>query len=247
MRSLLSAASAALLLLATPARAVDVVLSLDVGGCTGAVTGVVECAALDRVGTQVIARWALDVPTGLLGYDFEVRWDPAELSFVSAEQLLPDTGAAVPFVAAPFDPAESSAAAFVIPVPIPPPVTELLFEITFDLVSLVDDGEADVDWFPNGAGLAPSEVVLDNAAGAGIDLVTEATPACRNGLDDDDDDAIDFDGGLLALGYVAAPADPDCNGNPERRRETPSSGSCGVGPELPLLLLPLLAARRRAS
>jgi hypothetical protein len=73
-------------------------------------------------------------------------------------------------------------------------------------------------------------------------------PACSDGLDNDGDGRIDFDGGLLALGE----GDPDltepdggCNGNPDRASEVPYR-PCGLGAELPVVLGLLGWLRRRA-
>jgi len=72
-------------------------------------------------------------------------------------------------------------------------------------------------------------------------------PACGNGLDDDGDGGIDFDGGASHNGGapLAAP-DADCVGRPHRSRET--RDACGIGAELALLLpaLALLARPRRS-
>jgi hypothetical protein len=61
--------------------------------------------------------------------------------------------------------------------------------------------------------------------------------ACSDGLDNDNDGKIDFDGASLGL------PDPECaaaNGS----LESPASGGCGIGPELVPLLLGLGALRR---
>jgi hypothetical protein len=69
---------------------------------------------------------------------------------------------------------------------------------------------------------------------------------CSNGLDDDADDLVDFDGGASQNGGVAfADPDPNCKGpwdNTEKKR----TGGCGVGAEL-LVVLPLLAGLRRCK
>jgi hypothetical protein len=72
------------------------------------------------------------------------------------------------------------------------------------------------------------------------------SPQCQDGQDNDGDTLIDFDGGLSALGYVAADPDPNCP-NPYKNSETASSSTCGLGVELTLLLPPLmwLSPRRR--
>lgn len=64
--------------------------------------------------------------------------------------------------------------------------------------------------------------------------------ACSNGLDDDGDGDVDWDGG-----GVGAP-DAGCAGNPMRNDEKVNQGGCGLGVELALLFAALraLAARR---
>jgi hypothetical protein len=75
-------------------------------------------------------------------------------------------------------------------------------------------------------------------------------PACANGVDDDGDGAIDWDGDPQGLGAGPAPADDGCAGRPERDSESRARG-CGLGLELGAILPALLAlcarARRRAA
>lgn len=90
-----------------------------------------------------------------------------------------------------------------------------------------NDGDGLVD-YPNDPGcMLPADPVED--------------PACQDGSDNDGDGKVDFDGGLSALGYVAAEADPQC-GYGWQMRERPS---CGLGSELALLLPLLIWLRRR--
>lgn len=65
-------------------------------------------------------------------------------------------------------------------------------------------------------------------------------PQCQDGKDNDNDGQIDFDGGLSALGYVAAAPDAFCGDNPHQNRES----RCGLGFEL-ALILPALTYYRR--
>jgi hypothetical protein len=66
---------------------------------------------------------------------------------------------------------------------------------------------------------------------------------CQDGLDNDGDGALDFDGGLSALGSALAPPDPQCEARPwgiiERER------LCGLGHELVLVLVGWAWLRRR--
>lgn len=72
-----------------------------------------------------------------------------------------------------------------------------------------------------------------------IFTITVSPPACSDGIDNDGDGLIDWDGAGLG-----AP-DPQC-GQPWRDNERPnSSGGCGLGPEL-AFILPALAALRRS-
>jgi probable HAF family extracellular repeat protein len=64
---------------------------------------------------------------------------------------------------------------------------------------------------------------------------TPENPACDNGLDDDNDGKIDWDGG------PGGTPDPQCNGKAWLTKE---KSGCGLGAEL-ALLLPLLARMRR--
>ncbi len=91
----------------------------------------------------------------------------------------------------------------------------------------------------------------------GIDVVWQASDgsdneiflvtlcvACNDGVDNDGDAKIDYDGGLSALGYVAAEADPQCGDNPWKKGEA-AYNPCGLGVELALLLPALLWLRLR--
>jgi hypothetical protein len=71
-------------------------------------------------------------------------------------------------------------------------------------------------------------------------------PKCQDGLDNDGDGRIDFDGGAsLNGGIPITPADPDCQSKPFKNVEGAAS-TCGFGAEL-AFVMPLLAfwGRRR--
>jgi len=74
-------------------------------------------------------------------------------------------------------------------------------------------------------------------------------PACQDGLDNDRDGGIDFDGGASANhGVALGHADVNCVGAPSRGYET-LTPTCGLGAELSVLV-PVLAwlhGRRRRT
>jgi subtilisin family serine protease len=70
------------------------------------------------------------------------------------------------------------------------------------------------------------------------EALLDLTPACSNGVDDDGDGKIDWAGGP-----AGEPADPQCQGNPERNVER--AKNCGLGFEAALALAGLAALRRR--
>lgn len=75
---------------------------------------------------------------------------------------------------------------------------------------------------------------------------TFVPPACSNGIDDDGDGRIDFDGGASHNGGVAlTDPDPPCVDKPNRNRET--ANACGLGAELALVLGAATAWRRRRT
>jgi hypothetical protein len=112
----------------------------------------------------------LDAQTAINGYDITLAWDPVELSFVNA---LPVIG--LPFSAAP-DPSQSGGTR-VAAITLTPRVTDALFVVTFDVLTLTRDGLADVSIFVdpirNGSGISPGSLSLANPGGAGIDMIPE--------------------------------------------------------------------------
>jgi hypothetical protein len=81
-----------------------------------------------------------------------------------------------------------------------------------------------------------------------LELVTAALPepACSDGVDNDDDGLIDWDGGAAWNdGIPITNPDPQCVDRPWRTREDSSASTCGLGAELALILPPLLWLLRR--
>ena len=73
---------------------------------------------------------------------------------------------------------------------------------------------------------------------------TLESPQCQDGIDNDGQLGVDFDGGASVNGGVPiAEPDPQCTAAWSNREATTSGGGCGIGPEL-LLLIPSLAALR---
>jgi hypothetical protein len=98
-----------------------------------------------------------------------------------------------------------------------------------------------------GQTVADAELRFDQAT-TPLELATATLPepACGDGLDNDGDGLIDWDGSAAWNdGIPITDPDPQCVGRPSRNREKPSSYPCGLGAELALLLPPLLWMRRR--
>jgi hypothetical protein len=230
---------------AQPAQAVVVDTLMD-----AAIGGGVICAAIDAhgetchvptlPGSTFTVTWKLPASTSLNGYDFNLSWDPSELTLLSAQQLIPNASPpnTIPFVIAPnpADPVGSAAVALSV---IAYPTTNL-FRATFQAASTMHANcIPDVTWTPNGNGLAPGTVELGNPAGASVDL--GADTLCSDGLDNDGDGKVDFDGGACAGLVPVAQPDPECAGTAAFTAEAPASGCGLLGPEALLLWL----ARRR--
>ena len=107
---------------------------------------------------------------------------------------------------------------------------------------------------PNLSAVGRCDDGLDND---GDGLIDSADPACRDaawpressqcqdGLDNDGDGFIDFDGGVSIFGDDVALADSQCSSFWDNREAASTGFSCGLGPEL-ALILPLMGwARRR--
>jgi hypothetical protein len=101
-----------------------------------------------------------------------------------------------------------------------------------------NDGDGRIDY----ALAAPASSLDDPGCGAHTGTLED--PKCQNGLNDDGQPGVDFDGGA-SLGLSGA-ADPQCTSS-SLNSETPPlppGPACGLGPEL-AALLPLLEALRR--
>jgi hypothetical protein len=233
------------LALAPTSHAVDIAMSVASGSttlCSGITGGVQKCSVSGLAGGTITVTWSLTSAQTLNGYDLDVSWDPAELTLLSADQLYPDSQApnSIPFLVAPNpgDPAGSQAVVLSL-VGFP---TTALFRATFQLGAagvLPQDCAADIAWSANGNGLAPGSVVLTNPTGAAVDV--GIVRKCSNGIDDDGDGKIDFDGGVCAGAPV--PTDPDtfCTSATLDREK---AASCGLGFEIAPVLLGLFALRR---
>jgi len=89
-----------------------------------------------------------------------------------------------------------------------------------------------------GQTVADAELRFDQAT-TPLTLATAPLPepACSDGMDNDGDGLIDWDGGAAWNdGIPITDPDPQCIGKPSRNREKPSSRPCGLGIELALLL-----------
>jgi hypothetical protein len=110
-----------------------------------------------------------------------------------------------------------------------------LLETSPDLVcdnGLDDDGDGFVD-HPDDPGCGRPGAAREN-------------PQCQDGIDNDGQVGIDFDGGASLNGGVPIDvADPNCLSFADNREAVQSGGGCGMGPELALLLPGLWWVRRR--
>ena len=109
-----------------------------------------------------------------------------------------------------------------------------------------DDGDGGTDFFADLDGDGRSDPPGDLGCRSPSSL--SESPACQDGVDNDSQIGTDFDGGESVLGIGNGDpngADPQCT-QPWRTTERPSSGgTCGLGPELVVLLPLLWTARRR--
>jgi hypothetical protein len=86
----------------------------------------------------------------------------------------------------------------------------------------------------------------DGAAPNGCDVGAYEVQACADGIDNDSDGFIDFDGGVTAGLDPPGSPDPHCTSALDNReRPRPPTSGCGIGPELALLLPGLWWLRRR--
>jgi hypothetical protein len=191
-RALLAGTLLTVAALALPAEAAIVAMSVDQQGCGGYTSGTGTCEVVP--GSELSVTWALEAQETLNGYQLQIRWDPSELSLIRAVQLFPDTAPPVAWTVEPSDPNASVASAFRLPTPAD---TTLLFRLDFLAIPSGNDAKQDLWWFPQGAGLTPGSVALDNPAGAGIDFtaVPIAVPSLSR-----------WGSALLALALVALAA-----------------------------------------
>jgi hypothetical protein len=100
-------------------------------------------------------------------------------------------------------------------------------------------------------GLAAADAEFrSNQATTPLTLVTASLPepACSDGIDNDEDGLIDWDGGAAWNdGTPITDPDPQCVGKPSRNSEARARRRCGLGIELALLLPCLILLRRLRS
>lgn len=235
-------------LIAAPAGAVDVNVKFGTGlaGCTNVTSGLASCdARLLDAGDLVTVTWSLSSAQTLNGYDFTITWDPEELTLFACDNLYPDTEApgTEDFLISPCDGADPEGSDAVA-LSLVGFETTALFSLTFQVTEFATcdtDGLVDFAWTPNGNGLAPGEVHLLNG-GAGGDLNVPLRQ-CNDGLDNDGDGKIDYDGGLCAGLLPAQQTDPDPQCPQPLANKEKKQSRCGLGFEL-TLLLPLLLGWR---
>jgi hypothetical protein len=103
---------------------------------------------------------------------------------------------------------------------------------------------------PSGAAAGPISVTNPAGTVVSIGSFDPDPPLCSDGIDNDGDGKIDFDGGALVHGTTLTEPDLQCGGLASADREAPAPRRCGLGFELGLLLPALLwvrSRRRRAS
>jgi spore coat protein A len=84
--------------------------------------------------------------------------------------------------------------------------------------------------------------------GCGSPSGAREAPQCQDGIDNDGQVGIDFDGGASLNGGVPIDvADPNCVSFTDNREAVQSGGGCGIGPELVLLTPLLFGLRLRRS
>lgn len=142
---------AALLCLASPARAASISLAPPTSG----------------PGSEITFTVTLDAPAAINGYDVTIAWDALELSFLSATDL-----SGLGFDTAPLGTTPSGER--VASLELTAVTTTALFSVSFDVLGAVADGADDFTVFvglANGSGLVPG--TIDNPGGAGFDVVPE--------------------------------------------------------------------------
>ncbi len=170
------------------AGAVNVTLAGPTAGPLTSGVGSEDATAL----AQITFTVGLESTTSITGYDLTVGWDSTELDLVSAAQLFAQPSGPA-FLETPVGGSSTgtSVSAFVISASNISATT--LFSLTFDVLSLIDDGAADVrvwrDQAENGPGLSGLGMpfpTVDNINGeanaVGIDVVPEPTTALLLGL-----------------------------------------------------------------
>lgn len=112
-----------------------------------------------------------------------------------------------------------------------------------------DDGDGRADFDPRTYADVPNFTAGEGDLGCKAPDGPREDPKCQNGLNDDAKPGTDFDAGVSVLGAGNGNPqgpDPECVNKPWRADEKPA-GSCGLGFEVALVLLPLYARWRRRS
>ena len=92
-------------------------------------------------------------------------------------------------------------------------------------------------------GMRPREG--NGGAPSGCDIGAYEVAACADGIDNDGDGLIDFDGGATAGITPLGSHDPNCSNALGNMETAPTASGCGLGPELALLIPALWAMRHR--
>ncbi len=142
---------------AVPASGLSLVLE---GPTSGALLSGELGAETPLAGGTLTLEVSLDESVSLLGFDLLLSWDTAELDLLSATD---QTGLGLDTL-----PGSSGLNERIAGIEFSPVTTTALFTLDFAVLAVIDDGAVDFSFDTNGAGLAPSSLVLDSGAGASL-------------------------------------------------------------------------------